>query len=184
MTDSLLLSLLPDVVAVSVSSSPPLRALAAVADDMHVPVHRVLDRVDRVVDPYRTPDSLVPYLSRWVDLDWLTVQGADAAAGPALGVSLPRSRDLLANAADLSARRGTPAGLRRFLFLATGHNGFEVIDVVGEFHVVVRVPAEAADSLELIERIVAVLKPAHVTSEVELLPAASPAEVSTGGADV
>ena len=86
----------------------------------------------------------------------------------ALGVSSARQRDLIANAADLSARRGTPAGLRRFLQLATGRDGFEIVTGERDFHVLVRVPPDAADTLELVERIVTVLKPAHVTSEVSV----------------
>ncbi len=170
MTESLLLSLLPDVIAASAPGSAPLRAVVGAADDLHDPVHRMLDRIDSVVDPYRVPEQLVPYLAGWVDLDWLSVQDAGAGAGAgadvALGVSSARQRDLIANAADLSATRGTPQGLRRFLELATGHTGFEIVTGERDFHVLVRVPTDAADSLELVERIVTVLKPAHVTSEV------------------
>ena len=89
MTDSLLLSLLPDVIAASASTSAPLRALAAAADELHDPVHRMLDRIDSVVDPYRTPNQLVPYLAGWVDLDWLSVQDSGDESGT--GVERPGS---------------------------------------------------------------------------------------------
>jgi phage tail-like protein len=176
-TDSPLLDVLPEVFQVSAERSAPLRALIAAAGDMHEPVMRLLDRIDTVVDPYRAPDALVPYLSRWVDLGWLTVAEQDATAG-ALGVPVARQRDLIANAADLSARRGTAAGLRRFLSLVTGVDGFEIEDQRGRFHLVVHVPAAAADQLHLVRRVVEFTKPAHVTDEIfvaDAVPAAADA---------
>lgn len=166
MAEGMLARVLPEVFREAIAVSAPLRALLAAADDMSEPVMVLLDRVDAVVDPYRVPEPLVPYLSRWVDLDWLTIPVADAATAVAHGVPTPRQRDLIAAAADLSARRGTPAGLQRFLHLATGVDGFEVDGVPGAFHVLVRVPAEAAAQVDLVRRIVAATKPAHVTHEV------------------
>jgi phage tail-like protein len=166
--ESLLVTVLPEVFQASAGSSTPLRALAAAADDLQRPVFEVLDTIHHVVDPYRAPGNLVPYLSQWVDLDWLIIQSPDASGARHLGVASARQRDLIANAADLSARRGTPAGMVRFLHLATGADGFEVEDVRGQFHVVVRVPAEAADQIDLVRRIVAAIKPAHITEEVVL----------------
>jgi phage tail-like protein len=168
-TESLLLDVLPEVFQVSAQRSAPLRALLVAAGDMHAPVMRLLDRIDTVIDPYRAPDALVPYLSRWVDLDWLTLAEQDGSAG-ALGVPVARQRDLIASAADLSARRGTAAGLRRFLFLVTGVDGFEVEDVPGRFHLIVHVPAAAADQVHLVRRVVEFTKPAHVTDEIIVAP--------------
>ncbi|MDJ0356001.1 phage tail protein [Paenarthrobacter sp. PH39-S1] len=169
MTEDPLLRVLPEVFRVSASSSVPLRALTSVAGEMHRPVLEVLQGIDRVIDPFRAPEELIPYLSRWVDLDWLTLPDRESAAGPALGVPTSRQRDLIANAADLSARRGTLGGLQRFLRLATGVTGFQIEDEPGAFHVRVRVPAAAADQLEIVRRIVRGIKPAHVTDEVLLM---------------
>ncbi|EMY35865.1 phage tail domain-containing protein, partial [Arthrobacter crystallopoietes BAB-32] len=83
-------------------------------------------------------------------------------------------RDLIASAAELSARRGTAEGLRRFLHLATGVSGFTIEDIPGAFHLNVGVPAAAAGQLPLVRRIVAATKPAHTTSSVELQPEPAP----------
>lgn len=159
-----LLDLLPEVIRVAALPGSPLAALGSVADDLHAPVRRVLDGIDDVVDPFRAPDAFVPFLAGWVDLAWLT----PTAPEPVLGVDPSRLRDLVAASADLSARRGTPGGLARFLHLATGVDGFEVEAVPGAFHVRVRIPPAAAEHRDLVAGLVGVLKPAHVTAEVVL----------------
>jgi phage tail-like protein len=165
-SESKLLKVLPEVFQVAADTSAPMQALLAVAEDMHQPVRQVLDRLHTVPDPGRAPSSLVPFLSRWVDLDWLTLPGAEGAAGGSGTMPIARQRDLIAAAAQLSARRGTVDGLTRFLHLATGAPGFDVESVPGAFHIKVLVPAEAAGQLELVRRIVKGVKPAHVTDEV------------------
>jgi phage tail-like protein len=165
-----LLDILPEVVQVAAVPGSPLAALGAAATDLHAPVTDVLDRIDGVVDPYRAPDALVPFLAGWVDLGWLTAADAEVGPRPVLGIESHRLRDLIADSADLSARRGTPAGLARFLRLATGVDGFLVQDVPGAFHVRVLVPAAAAERIDLVRRLVEALKPAHVTSQVLMRP--------------
>ncbi|TDW30883.1 phage tail protein [Cryobacterium psychrophilum] len=162
LTDSLMLGILPEVFHVSAERSAPLRALLAVTADLQAPVLDVLDSIDTVVHPYRAPTGLVGYLASWVDLDWLTGQ----RPGGGSVIDSARERDLIANAADLSATRGTPVGLSRFLHLATGCPGFGVIDRPGAFHVVVTVPATAADQVDLVQRIVNAMKPVHITHEI------------------
>ncbi|WP_159708073.1 phage tail protein [Arthrobacter sp. 18067] len=164
---SKLLTVLPEVFQVAADTSAPMQALLAVAEDMHQPVRQVLDRLHTVPDPGRAPASLIPFLSRWVDLDWLTLPGAEGAAVSS-AIPITRQRDLIAEAADLSSRRGTVDGLTRFLHLATGVTGFDVESVPGAFHIKVLVPAEAAGQLELIRRIVKGVKPAHVTDDIEV----------------
>jgi len=164
--DSPMTDLLPEAFRVASASSPPLRALVAAADDMLRPVRESLDGLDTVVAPYRVRDDLVAYLSRWVDLDWLTLPAADSTAALARGVPVARQRDLIAAAADLSATRGTRAGMLRFLRLALGADGFEIESESGLFHLRVVVPVEAADRIDLVRRIVAAIKPAHLTHEV------------------
>ncbi|UVJ39192.1 phage tail protein [Arthrobacter sp. CJ23] len=163
-----LLGVLPEVFQVAADTSAPLQALLAVAEDLHAPVRGILDRIHTVPDPGRSPSSLIPFLSRWVDLDWLTLPGPDAAGSAAAGVPVSRQRDLIACAAQLSARRGTVDGLTRFLHLATGVPGFGVESVPGAFHIKVTVPAPAAGQLDLVRRIVKGIKPAHVTDEIEV----------------
>lgn len=167
--DTQLLKVLPEVFQVAADTSAPLQALLAVAEDMHGPVRDILDRIHTVPDPGRAPSSLIPFLSRWVDLDWITLPGPDAAGAAAAGIPVPRQRDLIACAPQLSSRRGTVDGLKRFLHLATGVQGFDVESVAGAFHIRVRVPAAAAAQLDVVHRIVKGVKPAHVTDEIEVM---------------
>ena len=164
--DSPMTDLLPEAFRVASVSSPPLRALVAAADDMLRPVRETLDSLDTLVAPYRIRDDLVPYLSRWVDLDWLTLPDADSTTALVRGVPVARQRDLIAAAADLSATRGTRAGMLRFLRLALGCDGFEIESERGPFHLRVVVPPEEADHIDLVRRIVGAIKPAHLTHEV------------------
>lgn len=168
MSEPQLLKVLPEVFQFAAATSPPLQALLAVAEDLHLPVRDVLDRVDELPDPGRAPTPLIPFLSRWVDLNWLTLPGPDASGSAAAGIPPERQRDLIAAASTLSSRRGTADGLSRFLHLATGVRGFTVEAVPGAFHILVTVPAAAAGQLELVRRIVKGVKPAHVTDEIAL----------------
>lgn len=165
MAEDALLEVLPEVFRVAVQTSPPLRAVASVATQLHAPVVARLDHVDEVVDPLRTPEQMVGYLASWVDLDWLTLPAPRGARSSLAGGSAPL-RDLVTAAADLSARRGTPGGMREFLRVATGVDGFVVDDVPGAFHLVVTAPAAAGDQIDAVRRIVHTLKPAHVTAQV------------------
>ena len=169
MTEHWFERILPEVFRVAAQASPPLRALIAVAESLHLPVHAVLEDLDGTVDPYRTPEAMLPYLSHWVDLEWLPPRGSAAEPGSTSAVPQDRLRELIAHAAELSAHRGTVEGLRRFLTLATRVEAYEIEDVPGAFHLVVGVPATAAGQLPLVRRIVAMTKPVHVTSELRLL---------------
>ncbi|GIJ09365.1 phage tail protein [Micromonospora andamanensis] len=141
-----------------------LWALLDVMEALHAPDEAVLAEVDALFAPYQAPGPMVAYLARWVAMDHLV-------AAPRRDVPLPlplnRLRDLVAHGAALAAWRGTPDGLRTALELATGVTGF-VLDEPAErpFHLVVRVPTEAADQVALIDRIVAAEKPAAVTAEI------------------
>lgn len=172
--DSALARVLPEVFQVAAAASPPLRALLAVAEDLHRPVRNILDAVATIPHPGQVPSSLVPFLSRWVDLDWLILPDAEAAGSAGAEVPLARQRDLIAAASQLSARRGTVDGLVRFLHLATGVRGFTVGSVPGAFHMLVGVPSAAEAQLELVRRIVEGTKPAHVTAAIMVLPADGP----------
>lgn len=177
MTDHALLRVLPEVFREAADQSPPLMALAAVAGDLHAPVLQILDGIDDVVDPYRTPERMVCYLASWVDLDWLTVPHPDGGSRPALLHGSAPLRDLITASADLAARRGTARALTDFLRIATGVSGFVVHEVPGAFHVRVLAPHAVEDQIDVVRRIVANVKPAHVTAEVvlaEVVPAPSP----------
>jgi phage tail-like protein len=175
-------AVLPEVFRVAAQTSPPLRALIAVAESLHLPVHEVLDHLDATVDPYRAPEGMLPCLSHWVDLEWLPLRGAGAEPLESSAVPQDRLRDLVGHAAELSAHRGTVVGLRRFLELATGIEGCEVEDVPGAFHLVVGVPVSASGQLALVRRIVSTTKPVHVTYELRVLQPADDGPADDGPA--
>jgi phage tail-like protein len=161
-----LVATLPEVFQDAVGQSRPLAALVAVADDLLDPVSQILDVLDRVVDPFRAPERMVGYLASWVDLGWLTIPDSTTGSRSSLAEGNGPLRDLMAASADLAARRGTPAGLVRFLTIATRVEGFKVEDVPGQFHVRVHLPPAAAPQLDTVERIVRTLKPAHVSADL------------------
>ena len=157
-----------------------LWALLDVMEALHAPDEAVLAEVDALFAPYRAPGPMVAYLAGWVAMDHVVAAPRRDAPLP---LPLSRLRDLVAHGALLAAWRGTPYGLRTALELATGVTGF-VLDEPADrpFHVVVRVPAAAADQVALVSRIVEAEKPAAVTAEITL--EASPADRAVGRASV
>jgi phage tail-like protein len=164
-----LVDLLPEVMQVTAAPATPLAALGAVAGDLHGPVHDLLDDLDAVIDPYRTPEAFLPALASWVGMEWLTVEGNSGPALPAEGIAAHRLRDVIAAAADLSASRGSPEGIGRFLELATGQQGFVITAGPQPFHLTVGIPASLSEQSDLIDRLVGQIKPVHVMSEVAVL---------------
>jgi phage tail-like protein len=154
--------LLPVAFQQAAAPGSVLAALLDVMERMHAPSEERLAGVAELFSPYRAPDGFVAFLAGWVAVDHV--------AGPA-GASLPipvgRLRNLAAEGAALAQWRGTAEGLRAVVEIATGISGFAVEEPPDRpFHVVVRAPAAARAQLALIERVVAVEKPAAVTCEV------------------
>jgi phage tail-like protein len=172
-------ALLPENYRRAADAGSPLSAVLAVMEDLHEPDEAILAHVETTFDPYRCADRFVPYLARWVDLDWLLPPDLPPDRPVPFGPGYGRLRTLVAHGAELAQWRGTGAGLRWFLTLATGVGGYQV-DEVGHgrpFHLDVTVPAAAADHLELVRRIVAHEKPAYVTADVRLAgPPPEPSE--------
>jgi phage tail-like protein len=173
--------LLPAVFQEAVHEGTPIFAILEVMEALHVPSEEILASIDTFFNPYRAPDRFVPFLARWMDLDWLLVEptGDDSAApSQPLPSGLGRLRELVTSAAELARWRGTRYGLTRFLEIATGIHGF-VIDeqvagtdgAVRPFHLRVTGPAAAASWQPMVDRIVSVLKPAYVTYELAFAPA-------------
>lgn len=169
--------LLPVVFQRTAAPGSPLRGLLAVMEALHAQPEEVLAQIDIYFDPYRTPDSFVPYLARWVDLEWLvlgTSMGAEAVVSPPPFPSgLARLRELIAAAAYHSSWRGTAYGLLSFLQMATGIAGFAIDEELAgpdgrprPFHIRVRAPKESARYRDLIDRIIRSEKPAYVTYEL------------------
>jgi phage tail-like protein len=155
----------------------PLRAVLEVMEALHEPSEAALARLDATLDPRRTADEFVPYLACWVDLEPLFDRGLADRAAPAsrepLLTERGRLRELIAAAAYLSQWRGTSKGLLLFLEIATGLRGFGIEERVAgsdgrprSYHIRVRAPRSAEQERGLIERIVDLEKPAHVTYEL------------------
>jgi phage tail-like protein len=170
--------LLPLVYQRTIARGTPLDALLAVMEVLHEPSEAALRGLDAILDPRRAPDVFVPYLARWVDLDPLFGPALDELSvehqEQPISTGLGRLRELVATAAELSRWRGTAKGLLLFLETATGVHGFEIDERVpgpgGQprpYHIRVRAPAATADHRVLIERIIELEKPVHVTSELE-----------------
>lgn len=164
----------------------PLRALLNVMETLHEPVEELLTEVDAVFDAYRTPDAFVAYLSGWLDLDYLLIQGPRGNGGYVLPSGIVNLRELIRAGADLMRRRGTRGGLLSFLETATGVTGFSIDDEVPDengtirpFHLRVNLPAEAERFRQLVDVIVRAERPAHVT--YELGPPAEATATASGG---
>lgn len=165
--------LLPTMFQLAARPGSPLDAALHVMADLHEPDERLLDAIDAVFDPHRAPDAFVPWLTRWVGLDWLVVD--DEAAPDAVRADLTdafppglgRLRDVVGAGAELARRRGTAAGLVLFLTTATGLDGFDVSEPVDRpFHLVVTAPAEAEPYAAVLRRIITDTKPAYATAEL------------------
>jgi phage tail-like protein len=151
-----IVGLLPVAYQRAATPGSVLSALLGVMDELHAPSEAVIAEADALAAAYRAPRALLPFLTRWVALDHLELAGT---------VPVGRLRDLVARGAYLAQWRGTATGLATLLETATGVPGFTVHED-RPFHFVVQVPAQAADRLELVRRIVAQEKPAATTCDV------------------
>jgi phage tail-like protein len=165
--------LLPEIIRRTAQDRTPLDALLRTMAALPVRDEKILGQLDAYFDAYRAPDRFVPFLAAWVDLGWLPVHELEPATGGVHGaVEVHRLRDLIAVAPRLAQLRGTGAGLALFLATATGVAGIRVHDsgsdaaVQRPFHLRVEVPSAAARQRALIDLIVRMEKPAHVTYEV------------------
>ena len=171
--------LLPGIFQRTVQEGTPLFALLEVMERLPAVDEAVLDQLDAFFDPYRTPDAFVPFLTGWVDLDWLLLEVPEEfteLAPPPLPSGIGRLRELVATATFLAQWRGTAKGLLRFLETATGVQGFVIEEQVPgpdglpmPFHIRIRAPQETAPYRVMIERIIESEKPAYVTYELQIM---------------
>jgi hypothetical protein len=171
--------MLPTMYQLAARPGSPLDALLEVMADLHEPDERLLDQIETVFDPYRAPAAFVPWLTRWVGLEWLVADEADDidAGDPdeivprEFGPGIGRLRDVVAIGHVLAQWRGTDYGLLLFLVTATGIRGFRVDEPQDRpFHLVVVAPAEAEPHASLLRRIVDRTKPAATTAEIVYQP--------------
>jgi len=149
-----------------------MRATLHVVEGMLDPVDELLRSLDSYFDPNRAPPAFVLLQATWLGLDrYFDWSGGSPGVGEArYPAGIDRLRMLIAEFPALVRSRGTHRSLIRFLEVATGLSGFTVEDgnqTGGAFHIVVRVPANAAQLDDLIARIVAGERPAHATWEIQ-----------------
>lgn len=148
-----------------------LWAILGVMDEMHTPVDRILDSIDRYFDPFRSPDPFVLLQASWLGLDrYFDWTGGSVGMGQArYPAGTSQLRLLIAEFPSLVRSRGTRQSLTRFLEVATGVPGFEVVDGAragSPFHLIVKIPEAASGLMDLVEKIVAGERPAHATYEL------------------
>lgn len=167
--------LLPSVFQRAVQPGNPLFAILDLMETMHAPSEAALDNLEANFNAHHAPDTFVPYLASWVDLEVLLdfPPKERSASTASLSTGLGRLRELTAAASTLSKWRGTLKGLCLFLETATGTKGFKVDEqVLGKagkiipFHLRVTAPSELARHSTLIQRIIELEKPAYVTYEL------------------
>ncbi|MFE7868984.1 phage tail protein [Micromonospora humida] len=142
-------------------------------DEVLAPVVSTLDCLDAYLDPALTPPDFLLWLGHWV--------------GAQLDENWPveRQRAMVAGAVAAHRLRGTVAGLRMALELATGGE-VEVLDSTGvswstrpeplpdslppaRVHVRVRVDDPAAVARHALDELCRAVVPAHVTTTLEVL---------------
>jgi phage tail-like protein len=166
--------LLPSIFQNTAEPGNPLLAILDVMQKMHEPSEAAISSLEENFDPYRAPDSFVPYLATWVDLEVLldAARPTDASSTPVPSTGLGRLRELTAAAATLSQWRGTRLGLSLFLKAATGADfdiDEQVLDEDGKprpFYLRINGPKELEGHRQLIHRIVQLEKPAYVKYEL------------------
>ncbi len=168
--------LLPGIFQRTARAGTPLAALLEVMEALPAASEDVLARLDEYFNPLRARDDFVPLLAHWLDLAFLLeTPGGDKLnprSSETISTGLGRLRELIASAAQLSKWTGTAPGLRRFLQIATGDDGFEIRENVDRdgrsrpFHLTVVAPVTLKAHRNLIERIIASEKPAYVTCDL------------------
>lgn len=165
---------LPETYQAAVQRDNPLGAVLGVMEALHAPAEARLDQLDALIDPLRSETAFVYMLADWLGLgDYIDWSGGRAGVGaPSFASGLGQLRLLIAETAQLLRSRGSHPSLTRFLALATGVPGITVDDkpedgaAARNFHLIVRVPAEAARFGDLIRRIVDAERPAYTTYEI------------------
>lgn len=161
--------LLPEVFQAACDEGTPLLAVLEAMADLLTPALGALDKVETYFDPCLCPEEFVPFLAMWVDMEVLLEQTSPGhrVVSAALPTGNGRMRSLIAHAAHLSKWRGTTTGLLAFLRLATGVEGFKIVENPDGllFHVKLIVPARLRPFSDLVSVILDREKPAYVTCQ-------------------
>jgi phage tail-like protein len=161
--------LLPAVYRRTAIDGSPLAAILSVMEGMHAPSEAVLEHLPTFFDPLTCPSGFLPMLADWVGFGNLLTSRAHWPGEEG------RLRLLIANAAELARMRGTAVGLTLFLTLATGWEGFSIVEnpldshgAIQPFHLRIEAPPGAEQDTALIRTIVEAEKPAYATYELAM----------------
>jgi phage tail-like protein len=154
-----------------------LGAILAVMDQLHAPTETALENLEAYFDPLQAPEEWLPFLACWLDLDRFLKQDEKGAWKFPGGSA--RLRQLIMEAVSLNKERGIYTGLLRFLKIATGIDGIEIITATGSpYHITISCPAPDLQAYGMshgefcswLAELVSAEKPAYVTCEVEVEP--------------
>ena len=145
------------------AAGTPVAAILDATADMLDPVAHRLDTIDAVLDPRRCPPRMLPYLADmlgFAPLVPLHRGGAGVLDDHAL-------RAILISAPRLARERGTRAGLERALQVVIGE-AFRIEETAHGLPFHVRIQAEEAmrPAAALLEALIQLMKPAHVTHDI------------------
>jgi len=159
--------ILPEIVGRTHAAGTPLAAVFETMVSLLDPADRRVKQLDAWFDPYRAPDTMLPYLAAWVDLAWLPIRAETGGEG----LTGERLRALIAHSPVLAANRGTGAGLQRFLAIALDQPDVKVVDAPSgrPFHIEVEIPKAAEAERRLADLIVRFEKPVHLTHEIRVV---------------
>jgi phage tail-like protein len=170
---------LPEVFRRTVKSENPLEIILETMEKMHEPGEQVLDSLDMYFDPRRTEDALVPFMSYWINLEWLLTE--EQKNGKNLKLEnqehltngLGRLRELIANASFLSKWRGTADGIKLFIIIATGVKSVEIQTNITHdhkkslpYHFIIKIREDARRFEPVLNIIIEHEKPAYTTYEI------------------
>jgi phage tail-like protein len=175
MEAALIAKLLPAVIRAGDQDGSVLHAALAVMEGFLAPAEAALAALDQFFDPRRAPDAFLLMTAAWAGLEpYLDERDPNRRGGQArLAIDLGNLRELVVRAAAFGRLRGTRDALLQMLEIATGLEGFAIIEEpLGAdgrpvpFHFQVKVPAAAHGFRALIARIVEREKPAYSTAEI------------------
>jgi phage tail-like protein len=173
-----ILRLMPVVFQRTAEDDSPLLGLLGVMEQLHEPSEEILRNLSAVFNPRSAPDRFLPYLSRWVNLDWLFEPMLEGWSGDReqhvpFPPGLASMRELVALSFRLNRESGTARGLLLFLRTATGSADFAIEEnppgpngVPRPYHMLVRAPASAVPYRVMLQRIIEFEKPAYVTFDL------------------
>ena len=167
--------LLPEVFRETHQQGGMLDAILGVMETFTSPTEDALSSLDAWFDPRRAPDKFLVMLATWVALGpYVDDADRDSNDGWSRRSLDPgHLRELVCRGATLARSRGTRSTLLAMLQIATGIDGFEVIenppDESGRpqpYSFRLHVPAAAKPFDVIVSRIVEREKPAFITAEI------------------